>query len=984
MRSNSYIPLIAALTAVLCIGIVVGTIAVALIPVYLQQKGDDIDVGTNTNSQVYALSYITNSKNPTSYSLENMNALSAQLNQALDLKELVTLTAKYVPPTSSNRKKRATTECTKGQNTTNGLFETEFRIDYSKVCRTQVCQQKLTDKVNSHITTLFPSIDLSVNLPNGTLISFSLSFCSLNPAVSTTTTQQTSTTYTTNQPSRTTSTTAASTTTTSTTTTSTTTTSTTTTSTSTTTTTTTTTTVPLCFNGIKDQDETDIDCGGATCTARCVLTKMCSQNSDCANTNCHKTSKTCQAFVVMKKKAPAAVKFDHLPRDHNYKWSSLNFFNFISAPSCDDGNQNNAETDVDCGGTQTPSCPRCDSNEGCTTNSDCNNNDCLPSNLCAICFSGDEMVVLANGSTKWLKDTQVGEFIWTMSSDGTQTYLTEVMMIANTQRNTTALFYTIETETNHKLSLSPDHFIRVKHFDYLPAEQLTLNHSLFVVMKDGSIHSSRIRTINQENKTGVYNLFTLDGTALVNYIAASTYINNGFGSHHMKHRIYTPMRIGYHLSKHFEFLHNIYKLYMNKHRLRSVLLKLDARLTDDDRQRFHFFMGNNVPRRIRDDKSLNGTLSLLESLFDRDIINERDFTFLIDAFEEIECFDAAKLLREHRAILQSLGSRHSVQSLVSIMPPIRDGLLSSVINDQDNENDGIVIFNQLFNTPLTNLQNNHNTTNVRIENEGAEVTLLNNREKSSSSSQFSLANLLSRHIYILLVICVLLVVLATLITLVIKKNNQISHFEQQTSQVKQQISQFEQRIAQYTQQISEFRQNTSNLDDEKQRTILKLGATFGGDGGGHFDDSETDNFTHSCYLSGLEAGGDDDSLVHVQFFYSSSKDGGRIIQGPIHGDKKFSKTSRKFTLNEGEAFLKVQVYFNHRKVIMGDKSTRDVLILTGIQFATTMGRLSPFFGKHSGHEFSENSTGFILSYVTGRSGILIDQLQFVWYRNPAV
>ncbi|CAF0839159.1 unnamed protein product [Adineta ricciae] len=400
---------------------------------------------------------------------------------------------------------------------------------------------------------------------------------------------------------------------------------------------------------------------------------------------------------------------------------------------------------------------------------------------------------------------------------------------------------------------------------------------------------------------------------------------------------------------------------MNKHRLRSVLLKLDARLTEDDRQRFHFFMGNNVPRRIRDDKSLNGTLSLLESLFDRDIINERDFTFLIDAFEEIECFDAAKLLREHRAILQSLGSRHSVQSLVSIMPPVRDGLLSSVINDQDNEKDGIVIFNQLFNTPLTNLQNNHNTTNVRTENEGAEVTLLNNREKSSSS-----------------------VVLATLLSLVIKKNNQISHFEQQTSQVKQQISQFEQRIAQYAQQISEFRQNTSNLDNEKQRTILKLGTTFGGDGGGHFDDSEADNFTHSCYLSGLETGGDDDSLVHVQFFYSSSKGGDKVIQGPTHGDKRFSKTSRKFTLNEGEAFVKVQVYFNHRKVIMGDKSTRNVLILTGIQFATTIGRLSPFFGKRSGHEFSENSTGFIVSYVTGRSGILIDQLRFAWYRNPAV
>ncbi|CAF1661628.1 unnamed protein product, partial [Adineta ricciae] len=99
------------------------------------------------------------------------------------------------------------------------------------------------------------------------------------------------------------------------------------------------------------------------------------------------------------------------------------------------------------------------------------------------------------------------------------------------------------------------------------------------------------------------------------------------------------------------------------------------------------------------------------------------------------------------------------------MLPIRDGLLSSVINDQDEEKDGVVIFNQLLNTPLTNLQNNHNTTNVRTENEGAEVTLLNN------------------------------LVLATLVSHVIKKNNQISHFEQQTSQVKQQMSQFEQRIA---------------------------------------------------------------------------------------------------------------------------------------------------------------------------------------------
>jgi len=82
----------------------------------------------------------------------------------------------------------------------------------------------------------------------------------------------------------------------------------------------------------------------------------------------------------------------------------------------------------------------------------------------------------------------------------------------------------------------------------------------------------------------------------------------------------------------------------NRH-LRSIILNLQNRLSDDDRKRLHFFLGNDVPRRIRDDPSLGGTLSLMESLFDQDKINEQDFTFLINAFEEIQCIDAVKLLK---------------------------------------------------------------------------------------------------------------------------------------------------------------------------------------------------------------------------------------------------------------------------------------------------------------------------------------------------
>ena len=79
--------------------------------------------------------------------------------------------------------------------------------------------------------------------------------------------------------------------------------------------------------------------------------------------------------------------------------------------------------------------------------------------------------------------------------------------------------------------------------------------------------------------------------------------------------------------------------------LRATLLKIQDRLSDDDRKRLHFFLGNDIPRRIRANPTLGGTLSLLESLFDQDKINEDDLTYLIDAFDEIQCTDAVKSWR---------------------------------------------------------------------------------------------------------------------------------------------------------------------------------------------------------------------------------------------------------------------------------------------------------------------------------------------------
>ena len=104
------------------------------------------------------------------------------------------------------------------------------------------------------------------------------------------------------------------------------------------------------------------------------------------------------------------------------------------------------------------------------------------------------------------------------------------------------------------------------------------------------------------------------------------------------------------------------------------------------------YLKNDVPRRIGDDKPLNGTLNLMESLFDQDKINEHDFTFLINAFTQIQCFDAVKILKgiifffeiifhsilfilEHERRMLLNGLSQSTQSLASMMPPTIDELL---------------------------------------------------------------------------------------------------------------------------------------------------------------------------------------------------------------------------------------------------------------------------------------------------------------------
>ncbi len=105
-----------------------------------------------------------------------------------------------------------------------------------------------------------------------------------------------------------------------------------------------------CVDDTRDGDETDVDCGGS-CPSPCAGGKGCSTGADCLDKLCGTgTPRVCLA------------------------------------PTCTDGVQNGAETDVDCGGP----CPRCADTRHCGVNADCSAGHCFGfgPGTCVSCADG--------------------------------------------------------------------------------------------------------------------------------------------------------------------------------------------------------------------------------------------------------------------------------------------------------------------------------------------------------------------------------------------------------------------------------------------------------------------------------------------------------------------------------------------------------------------------------------------------------------------
>ena len=75
---------------------------------------------------------------------------------------------------------------------------------------------------------------------------------------------------------------------------------------------------PTCSDGIKNQDETDVDCGGATCN-KCDVGEICTQDSDCASGSCDPMGMTCKAADTC---SARSIRRDGAP-PHRLWWRRL-------------------------------------------------------------------------------------------------------------------------------------------------------------------------------------------------------------------------------------------------------------------------------------------------------------------------------------------------------------------------------------------------------------------------------------------------------------------------------------------------------------------------------------------------------------------------------------------------------------------------------------------------------------------------------------
>jgi len=149
-------------------------------------------------------------------------------------------------------------------------------------------------------------------------------------------------------------------------------------------------TTSSCTDGTKNGLETDVDCGGGICPT-CLDGRACQAGTDCTNHLCYKNvcvEPTCTDHVRDGRETDVdcggncaqCIVGQHCKVNDDCQ-NSVCINTVCTTATCSDGVKDQDESDVDCGGIH---CATCALGKACTAAADCKNNLCSK-NVCASC-----------------------------------------------------------------------------------------------------------------------------------------------------------------------------------------------------------------------------------------------------------------------------------------------------------------------------------------------------------------------------------------------------------------------------------------------------------------------------------------------------------------------------------------------------------------------------------------------------------------------
>ncbi len=180
---------------------------------------------------------------------------------------------------------------------------------------------------------------------------------------------------------------------------------------------------PSCMDGVKNGMETDVNCGGPVCPD-CGVGKLCSTGDDCTSGVCSGTPATCQTPTCTDStKNGNETGLDcgggmcpACPNDQGCNVNADCLSGFCTAqklcktPTCTDNVKNGTETDVDCGGT----CPAdCQNGLGCLTGADCQSGFCLGNPLTCQPLNGCTAASFVDMTGQSMVSISFGSFFYT-------------------------------------------------------------------------------------------------------------------------------------------------------------------------------------------------------------------------------------------------------------------------------------------------------------------------------------------------------------------------------------------------------------------------------------------------------------------------------------------------------------------------------------------------------------------------------------------